>query len=124
MTNSIFETKEQYTKFRATWAIAAQAKQLTNVHHCMLNLIRGLPIERGFSPVTRTAKLRNGHYANSGVHLASWGLMHVVANAKLSKRTSWAQQRLDLFMEPFGDTLSTEQLAAIVVTTVRAAQHE
>ena len=60
MTTNTFETKDQYLAFRSAWAKAAQDKVLTGAHHVLLNILRGHPVERGFTPITKTTKLQNG----------------------------------------------------------------
>lgn len=74
--NKFFETKEQYLAFRAAFAAAQnnpRAKKgepdacgyrkrgwLSPAHYMLLNLTRGLPYDRGFSPITADRKLNNG----------------------------------------------------------------
>ena len=60
MTKQYFKTKEQYLAFRKAFAAAANAGTLRAEHFIFLNIVRGLPYTRGFTPVTRTTKLSNG----------------------------------------------------------------
>ena len=76
MTNSIFETKQQYLSFRAAFAAAQNDKRakhyftddvkagkikhngwLQAEHFILLNAIRRKPLNRGFTPITNENKI-------------------------------------------------------------------
>jgi len=61
MTNTYFKTKEQYIQFRKAFATATKAGELNAEHFIFLNIVRGLPYHRGFTPVTKPSKLSNAH---------------------------------------------------------------
>lgn len=115
MTTNTFETKEQYLAFRAAWKKAAQEKKLTGAHHVLLNILRSHPIERGFTPITKTTKLLNGFRINHGLYFAAGELRSIASNANGS---DYQKGRAERFLAPFEGTLTIEQLAAIEVPKV------
>lgn len=97
-TIKFFETKEQYLNFRKAFSAAVndpRAKKfrkegystytkgwMTGAHFMLLNALRGLPVTRGFSPITSELKLMNGAIANQAIDANRRHLEHVVAAAK------------------------------------------
>lgn len=75
-TNTFFESKQAYLAFRAAFAAAQndlRSKKgkpdhnghkvsgwLQPAHYMLMNLARGLPYDRGFTPITATRILENG----------------------------------------------------------------
>ena len=116
MTTNTFETKDQYLAFRSAWAKAAQDKVLTGAHHVLLNILRGHPVERGFTPITKTTKLQNGFRINHGLFWAADELRSIVKGA--AEDAGWQKDRAERFIKPFGDTLTLEQLAEIQVPSI------
>ncbi len=108
MTTNTFETKEQYLAFRAAWAKAAQDGKITAAHHVLLNILRGHPIERGFTPITKTTKLQSGHRINHGLYFAAAQLRYMQT------------YNAEYFCAPFGDTFTAEQFAEIEIPEVKS----
>ncbi len=93
-----FETKEQYLNFRKAFATAVndpRAKKgkpdtngykargwMTGAHFMLLNAIRGLPIERGFSPITAELKIENGAIADGAIQANRIQLESMIMSAK------------------------------------------
>lgn len=82
MTNYIFNTKEQYLEFRKAFAKAAQAKTLHAEHFIFLNLVRGLPYHRGFTPITSKNKLANGSDICPGLDRAVQNLRFAIHSSR------------------------------------------
>lgn len=112
MTNSIFNTKEQYFSFRDAWKSAVnndKAKShlidvdewLTSTdsisygtgkhrvsgwieasHSMLFNILCGRPIDRGFMPITNKTKLENGAYINHGLYYGYCALNKILETAK------------------------------------------
>lgn len=94
-TNKFFETKDQYLAFRAAFATAQNSPRakkgkpmppfghrnkgwLTASHFMVLNVVRGLPLLRGFTPVTNAIKLANG--ASTDLKLRHWQAIAILTN--------------------------------------------
>ena len=82
MTNNIFKTKEQYLEFRKAFAKAAQAKTLRAEHFIFLNLVRGLPYHRGFTPITSKNKLSNGSDICPGLDRGVQNLRYAIHSSR------------------------------------------
>lgn len=63
-------SREQFTAFRTTFRALANAKALTSTDILINNLIRGLPADRGFHPISNATKLANGADEWFGFNLA------------------------------------------------------
>lgn len=116
MTTNTFETKDQYLAFRSAWAKAAQDKVLTGAHHVLLNILRGHPVERGFTPITKTTKLQNGFRINHGLYFAAGELSAIISGA--SGGSKYQTERAERFIAMFEGTLTLEQLAELNVPTI------
>jgi len=102
--NSIFSSKEEYLAFKATWAsVVNSSAQITSIHHVLYNLLRGLPHDRGFTPVTNSNKLANGTMINGELYYACKHLH------RWQKEGSFP----DYFTRPFGDTITKDMLILI-----------
>lgn len=67
-------SREQFIAFRDAFRALANSRQLTATDELVYNLIRGLPADRGFSPVTNPTKLANGARADFGFYWTSYYL--------------------------------------------------
>lgn len=65
-------TKEQYITFRTAFKALARAKQITSSDIMLYNVIRGLPVSRGFTPITNQVKLANGAIASEALYHAKY----------------------------------------------------
>ena len=106
MTNTYFKTKQQYLQFRKAFATAANAGTLQAEHFIFLNIVRGIPYTRGFSPVTRTTKLSNGANIWQGLDNGVRRLRNVAHSANDIKQipknaTSQGGFNFREFIEPF-----------------------
>jgi len=122
MTTNTFETKDQYLAFRSAWKKAAQEKKLTGAHHVLLNILRGHPVERGFTPITKTTKLQNGFRINHGLYFAAGELSSIVSGA--ASDSGYQKTRAEMFIAPFNGTLTLEQLASIEVPSIPSLQSD
>lgn len=52
-------TQDQFKAFRTTFKKLAHEKQLTPKDILLNNLVRGLPLTRGFTPITNVIRLNN-----------------------------------------------------------------
>jgi len=57
-------SKEQFIKFRDAFRVLANDKKIKAEDILLYNVVRGLPITRGFTPVTNPIKLINGQSLN------------------------------------------------------------
>jgi len=133
MTNTFFETKEQYLNFRAAWSAAVnsnKAKTTTGSsgerfvgwvqaeHFILYNLLRGRPAYRGFSLKTKYNCLVNGATINHGYARAGKQLGHMIRCAKKivdpeNQLPDYAVRSVQRFLEPFNKTITIEMLAAL-----------
>jgi len=106
-TTKFFETKERYIAFRNAFrkAInnprAKKGKPDENGHrergwiraaHMMLqNIIRDLPYDRGFTPITKQVRLDNGACPTEAVINAKWYLQRHINDAKAYVKAEPAQ---------------------------------
>lgn len=106
-TNKFFKTKEQHIKFRKAFASAVKDPRnkkskpnangyrkrgwITGAHIMLQNLIRGLPIDRGFTPITKQIRLDNGANPNEAVNYSKWYLQHYINTAKEFVKAAPAQ---------------------------------
>jgi hypothetical protein len=130
MTNSIFNTKEQYFSFRNAWKAAASQKNrksgwLQAEHHILFNIICGRSVDHGFTPITNKNKLKSGAYINHGLYFGMYHLMLMQDTAKGivngsydSSPNSWRSQRLVKFLEPFRHTVTIELFASIELPNI------
>ena len=106
MTNTYFKTTQQYLQFRKAFATAANAGTLQAEHFIFLNIIRGIPYTRGFTPVTRTTKLSNGANIWHGLDVGMRRLRRVAHSANDIKQipknaTSQGGSDFRQFITPF-----------------------
>lgn len=59
-------SKDQFLTFQTAFKRLAQAKEVTASDMMLYNIVRGKPINNGFTPITNTTKLFNGMYPNMG----------------------------------------------------------
>lgn len=109
MTTKLFKTKEQYLQFRQAFAKAAQAGTLRAEHFIFLNLVRGLPYHRGFTPVTSTNKLSNGADICGGLDRGVKSLRYAVHSSRDARGGD-----LKRFLAPFEE--AGDDLVAAAIT--------
>lgn len=78
-------TKDQFNELIRAFRKTANAKQLHPHDIIAYNLIRGLPTNRGFTPITNRTKLDNGRAPNGGFYQARADLMWHLHRS----RSSW-----------------------------------
>lgn len=97
-TTKFFKTKEQHIAFRKAFATAIndpRAKKgkpdvngykprgwITKSHIMLQHIVRGLPHDHGFTPITKKSRLENGAVPNEAVHYATWNLQRYINAAK------------------------------------------
>ena len=117
MTNNIFNTKEQYLQFRKAFAKAAQAKTLRAEHFIFLNLVRGLPYHRGFTPITNKNKLANGNHICLGLDKGVQNLRYAIHSSRDTRGMAFKD-----FIAPFieeGDV----KMAAILMQVLQKLEN-
>src|SRR5271157_4503291 len=97
-TTKFFASKEQYVNFRRAFAVAHLAPEnkkskdqygnkkfgwLTPAHFMLLNIIRGIPWYRGFSPKTSKPFLESGGTPTQASDAARVHLSNVIHSAKV-----------------------------------------
>ncbi len=82
MTTFTMLDREQFTKYHAAFKNLAATRQLTPADMMMHNIIRGLPIDRGFSPITNARKLGSGSHPMIGLKQASSHLRYLAKYKK------------------------------------------
>jgi hypothetical protein len=139
MTNTFFNSKEDYLLYRELFAKAAQNKELTAVHFVFNNLVRGRHITHGFTPCTNKNKLSNGGTIWHGLDHAVSLLQSVVTAAHLIKRNDsesdnwryrWDKEQLAKFLTPFLDENTQDHelyqmfINLLIKLSVALAKHE
>lgn len=74
--------REQFTKYHAAFKGLAATRQLTPADMMLHNIIRGLPIDRGFSPTTNPRKLSSGQHPMLGLKQGSAQLRYLAKYRK------------------------------------------
>ncbi len=165
-TNKFFETKEQYLAFRAAFAAAQnnpRAKKgkpqpphgirdkgwLSGAHFMLLNAVRGLPYDRGFTPITCQRKLDNGAIPDAAIASARRLLEGQIYMAKEylnpkpaersnrwrfgigrtasqeeadNRKMEYLLKDLKVFLAPFDDTFSINDLANVDIDGVEDSE--
>jgi hypothetical protein len=101
-TTSYLLTREQFQSFRTSFKEKSKLRILTPRDMLIYSMIRGLPVDRGFSPVTNETKLANG--------AAPWAALETT---KASLKWS-IKRHPDSFNASFENTLSPEQIAKLM----------
>jgi hypothetical protein len=102
-------TKEQYLAAKAAWKLN---KTPTAPELLTYNLLRGFPLERGFTPVTKPTKLANGlakwggfntalHYASRNVYIGDSSLEYYL------KKYEQPPKKVSLFSKLKGEVQHT-----------------
>jgi hypothetical protein len=94
-------TREQFQAFRTYFRTRAKDRRLSPTDILTYNMIRGLPLDRGFSPVTSPIKIANG--------AQPWMSFE---QAKATLRWSIKRYPAD-FKKTFGDIITDEQVATL-----------
>ena len=69
--------KEEYLKLSKAWKDHVNSgKTVTAMHHMIYNAIRGYDLKRGFTPITREARLNAGHDPNGSYNSAKAGIKY------------------------------------------------
>lgn len=109
--NTNFSTKEEYLAFRKAWAAAVNSTaQITATHHVLYNLLRGLPHDHGFTPITNANKLANGMLMNGELYYACSCLKRFQRDGKFP----------EYFTRPFGDVLTNDMLILLDIPDEKA----
>lgn len=153
-----FETKEQYLNFRKAFALAVNDPRskkskpqppngyiekgwMTGAHYMLLNCIRDLPFNRGFTPYTKSLVLQNGIDPDHNIDYNRRVLESVINSAKLfaeakpaEKSSFWRwgkvsqeeankkqqdgyRNHVKSFIEPFGDAITIEDIARVNINS-------
>jgi len=66
MTTFYAAHREHFHAFLTTFRTLASKRDIQPADHIAFNIVRDLPLDRGFTPLTNTIKLANGQSSNSG----------------------------------------------------------
>lgn len=91
-------SRDQYQAYHAFYKAKAINRQLTPADILIHNMVRGLPLDRGFTPITNPIKLANGAQP-----------LLAFDQAKASMRWILKRQRPD-FKKIFSDNITDEQV--------------
>lgn len=75
-------SREQFLEFRAAYRALANDRQLTARDIMLYNMIRGLPLNRGFTNITNANRLANGANPEYGFKSAKSTLIGSLRYAK------------------------------------------
>jgi hypothetical protein len=101
--SNLFDSKEQYLKFKKQWAKLAKAKNLTSSMVIFYNVARGLAYFNGFTPITNKVKLDNGMKRNAGLDRALYVMNHVC-----KPQNALGETDRKAFIEMFEGTINDE----------------
>lgn len=97
--NYFIDTKEQYLIICADWKKFVNDRGTVNSTHMMLyNIIRSIPFDHGFTPITKQIKIDNGSH--------KWECIREAAGRL--KRASIYRSGLVELLKPFGETVNKE----------------
>ena len=71
---------EVFHKTIVAFRTKAKREGLTSAEHILYNIIRDLPLDRGFSPIVNKVKLANGQYPTQGFDGAKYNLKYKLKN--------------------------------------------
>lgn len=113
-------SKEQYLSIKARWSETSNCHSAKD--HIIYNVLRGFPLDRGFSPVTDSNKLANGAeawqaftQAKSSAAFQFREIMHYEhdnADRKLRNEKAFAE-RIDSLNKQYGIEFTPELRATI-----------
>ncbi len=158
-----FETKEQYLNFRKAFALAVNDPRskkskpdparygkrdkgwMTGAHFMLLNCIRGLPVDRGFSPMTKNKSIECCGYApEHNIEANKRILENYISQAKQfvankpadmknypswrygkalnqeeanNKQQAYYLTQIQSFLEPFNGTLTPTDLSRVDINS-------
>lgn len=95
MTNFTLLDREQFTQYHAAFKKLAAARQLTPADMMLHNIIRGLPLDRGFSATTNQRKLSSGQHPMLGLKQASTQLRYLAKYRKQELNARFAGMLTD-----------------------------
>ena len=69
---------EVFNQVIAAFRAKAKTTGLSAVEHILYNMVRNLPLNRGFTPITNQVKLANGQYPEQRFDIAKASLKYVL----------------------------------------------
>jgi len=105
-TTFIIQDKQQFKKIQAIFKELSRSKQATADDHVFYNIVRGKPIDRGFTPITNANKLRST-VNNTPLWAFERAKSSVNFGAKISKYHVSSLRKL------YGEFITEEQWAQI-----------
>ena len=106
-TTFIIQDKQQFKKIQARFKELSRSKQATAVDHVFYNIVRGKPLDRGFTPITNENKLRSS-YNNRPL----WAFEQ--AKSAVNFGATPSKYHVSHLREVFGEFITEEQWAKIV----------
>jgi hypothetical protein len=105
-TTFIIQDKEQFKKIQACFKELSRSKQATAADHVFYNIVRGKPIDRGFTPITNENKLRSNY-----VNRPMWAFEQAKSMVNFQSKPS--KYHVSHLREVFGEFITEEQWAQI-----------
>lgn len=102
MTTHTF-TKEQFIAFRDTFKRSAHNKAISAADLLLYNIVRGVEMDRGFTPITNTQKLAH-QAADQGLRTAKTHLRYLMRYNKATLRARFG----DMFTDEFQAEILTK----------------
>ncbi len=99
MTTFTMLDREQFTQYHAAFKKLAAARQLTPADMMLHNIIRDLPLDRGFSATTNQRKLSCGQHPMLGLKQASVQLRYLAKYRKQELNARFAGALSDQVFE-------------------------
>lgn len=139
MNTYFFESKERHIKFHEAFASMQYHHELKAQHFVMWNIIRGLPPQRGFTPIQRQIRIDNGHapysafceairqltfirkYARELIAYSQKGVFEkIVSKLSSFERDNQIRQKgwINEFLKPFNEALTAEDITRIAVPVI------
>lgn len=105
MKTFIIQDKEQFKKIQAIFKELSRSKQATAVDHVFYNIVRGKPLDHGFTPITNENKLR------STVNNPLWAFDRAKSSVNFGAKVS--KYHVSDLRKLYGEFITEEQWAQI-----------
>lgn len=105
----LFDSKEEYLSAKAKWA--SQSREVDYMDHVLYNLIRGLPADRGYTPITKESRLNAGHSSDQKLKDCVRYLQWCERSANMKGNISRRLKRL------FGDDFNIDRFFEVLTET-------
>ncbi len=105
--SNLFDSKEKYLAFKQKWSELAAKKQLSATMMVFYNVVRGLSLELGFTPITNTVKLENGQKPN-GAYINASASVHGILFPQHEFQENHRKDMIGVFAGTIDDEFMTK----------------